>query len=198
MYDKIINNTSKGVFKKLFSKEHISGLAITDFGFSIVMEKSSAIEIPFENLQAAKVNFYFDKTTPYRTITLVTKEGKEYSLDIAPYSGEVDEALKHFAKFQLRGEIPSNIEDINVLLIRGLNGYEIKLENGNLVITKNGERTEYPWSHLEYYRIDKPSNNINLKFQEKKLFVSLSGINVTNIWLLLEVLKRSAKEQAFL
>lgn len=194
MYDKLISNTSKGLFKKLFSKDRITGLAFTDFGFAIVMEKHPAIDIPFENLEAAKVNFYFEKTTPYRTMTLVTKEGKEYSLDIDPYSGEVDEVLKHFARFQLNGDIPNKIEDIDVVLIRGANNYEIKLESGYLVVTQNGEKTQYPWDHLEYYRIDKPSNNINLKFQEKKLFVSLSGIHVTNLWLLLEILKRFTKE----
>lgn len=195
MVDKMIKNTSKGLFKKLFSKDRISGVRVTDAGFDIVMEKSSAIEIPFENLQAAKVNFYFEKMTPYRTLTLVTGDGNEYSLDVDPYAGEIDEALKHFAQFQLKGDMPSSIRDISVVLMKGLNGYEVKLENGDLIVIKDKEQTKYPWDQLTYYRMDKPNNSINLKFQDNELFVRLSITNVTNLWLLMEILKRFAKEQ---
>lgn len=188
----------KDFFKKKFSKERISGLDITDFGFAVIIENKPPIEINFENIQAMKVNFYFDKVTPYRTVTIGTKDKKEYSLDVEPYSGEVDEILKHFAKFQLKGELSSNIADINVSLFCGVNDYEIKLEKGNLIVNRNGERISYPWSSLEYYRIDKVSSNVNLKFKEKKLFVSINGMDATNIWLLLEILKRFGNEQKFL
>ncbi|NLC72456.1 MAG: hypothetical protein GX684_01585 [Ruminococcaceae bacterium] len=190
MQRKVIKNTATGALKKLFSKDRITGLAIADHGFSVIMEKSSAIEILFENLSAAKVSFFFDALTPYRTLTLITHAGKEYTLNIDPYSGELEDVLQHFANYQLPGGIPENINDIDISLLP-----YAKLRGGKLLVENKGSITEYPWDELEYYRIDKPSETINLKFKNKKLFVTFSAVNVTNLWLFLQILGRHAKEQ---
>lgn len=197
MENKFIPNVSKGFFKKIFGKDRIEGIGLTENGFNIVMEKGNQISISFENIKLIKTNFYLDKVTPYRTITILTNDEKEYNLDVSSKKEDVDDILKHYAGFQLKGDIPENINEINIVLQYGLNDYKIRLENGYLIETKKGQETSYDLKTIEYYRVDKPSNSINIKFKEKKLFVSLSAINVNNIWLILEILERVAKKQAW-
>ena len=98
----------------------------------------------------------------------------------------------------MNGNIPQLIDEANVVILKGMNDYTIRLENGNLLISKNGELTSYPWATMEYYRIDRPAQNLNLKFPEKKMFVSLSGPNVTNLWLVLQLLDRFSTQQRLL
>lgn len=99
--------------------------------------------IPTASYRQEKVELLFSS---------VTKEEKEYSLDIDPYSGEVDEVLKHFARFQLNGDIPNKIKDIDVVLLHGVNNYEIKLENGCLLLRKTERKRNIHgiiWSTIE-------------------------------------------------
>lgn len=198
MYKEIIENTSKGFLKKLFGKKHIEKIALSEEGFVIFMEKGEEILINFRDIQAVKSNFYLEKNPPYRTVTIVTNQQKEYSLEITPEREVIDSVLKHYSDYQLGGDIPADINSINVVLQYGLNDYKIRFENGNLIETKRGKETSYPLNTIEYYRVDKPSNTINIKFRDKKLFVTLSAIHVTNVWLILAILERIADKQNWL
>lgn len=191
MERKRVENTSKGLFQKLFGKDRVEAVELEEKGFRIFMQKTGEHWLPLEETEAIKVQFYFAKTTPFRILTFVSKEKKEYSLDVDPYSGEVKDILSLYAKYQLKGELSDKIEDYNF----DLQTDRIRLEEGELIEKIRGEEIRYPWSHLEYYRIDIPSQLIHLKFQEKKLFVSLAAVHLTNLWLVLEVLKRFAKKQ---
>ncbi|MGI5172226.1 hypothetical protein H0R92_01310 [Treponema sp. OMZ 840] len=195
MYTKIIKNTSKGFLKKLFGQNHIEKIALSEDGFVVFMDKGDEIPLYFKDIKAVKSNFYFDKITPHRTITILMNDQKEYSADIAPEKEEIDSVLKHYAKYQLNGDIPEEINSIKVILQYGLNDYNIRIENGNLIETKRGRDASFPLNTIEYYRIDKPSNTINIKFKDKKTFITLSAIHVTNIWLVLEILEKLAKKQ---
>lgn len=189
MSNYVVKNVSKGFLKKLLSKDRIESVTLTETGFTITSEKQGEIPVSFELVTAVKTRFYLDKMTPYRTVVILTDEPKEYSLDVSPQMEEIDNILKHYASHQLKGELPEKIEDIDLVLQRGLNNYSIRLKSGCLIVTKAGQETSYPMEELEYYRVDKPSNTINLKFKDKKLFVTLSATEVTNIWLTLRILE---------
>lgn len=195
MYKQIVKNTSKGFLKKMFGKNHIDSLALTDDGFVVIMEKGEEIPVFFKDVKAVKSNFYLDKITPHRTVSIVTNDQKEYSLDLSSDREEIDSVLKHYSKYQLGGEIPEDISTVKLILQYGLNDYTIRLENGNIIETKRGQESSYPLESIEYYRVDKPSNSIHIKVKEKKMFLTLSAIHVTNVWLVLEILDRLAKKQ---
>lgn len=196
--NEVIKNTSKGFFKKIFNKNHIEKIALSEEGFVIFMEKEEEVLIPFKDIKAVKSNFYLDKITPYRTATILMNDQKEYSIDVSPEIEEINSILKHYAKYQLGGDISDDVHDINVVLQYGINDYKIRLERGNLIETKRGKEISYPLNTIEYYRVDKPSNTINIKFKNKKMFITLSAINVTNIWLLLQILEKVAEKQEWL
>ena len=193
--DKVIKNTSKGFLKKLFKKEHIEQMALSESGFTVFMDSGEEIPLYFKDVKAVKSNFYLDKVTPHRTITILMNDQKEYSLDLSSDRAEIDFVLKHYANYQLGGDIPEDVNNISVILQYGLNDDKIELENGNLIEIKRGQKNSYPLNTIEYYRVDKPSNSINIKFKEKKTFVTLSAIHVTNVWLVLQILERLAKKQ---
>lgn len=193
--DRVIKNTSKGFLKKLFKKEHIQQIALTESGFTIFMDRGEEIPLHFKDVKAVKSNFYLDKITPYRTVTIVMNDQKEYSLDLSADRAEIDFVLKHYANYQLGGEIPEDENNISVILQYGLNDDRVELENGNLIEIKRGQKNSYPLSTIEYYRVDKPSNSINIKLKEKKTFITLSAIHVTNVWLVLQILERLAKKK---
>ncbi|MBW9213014.1 MULTISPECIES: hypothetical protein [Terrabacteria group] len=195
MYKKIINNTSKGFSQKIFGKNHIEKIALIEDGFVVFMGKGEDIKLYFGDIKAVKSNFYLDKITPYRVITILTSNQKEYSLQISPSREEIDSVPKHYANYQLGGDIPEDINAVDVVLQYGLNDYKIQLKNGNLIETKRGQDSLYPLNTIEYYRIDKPSNTINIKFKEKKTFITLSAIQVTNVWLVIQILEKIAKNK---
>ena len=195
MDKKIIKNTSKVFFRKIFGKRHIEKIALSEDGFIVFMDKGEEITLPFKDIKAVKSNFYLDKITTHRTITIWMKDQKEYSIEVSPEREEIDSVLKHYAGYQLGGALPEDMQNVNVILQYGLNEDTVRLENGNLIDTKRGEDHSYPLDTIEYYRVDKPSNTINIKFKEKKTFVALSAIHVTNVWLLLEILEKLAKKQ---
>lgn len=193
--DKVIKNTSKGFLKKLFKKGHIEQITLSESGFTVFMDSGEEIPLHFKDIKAVKSNFYLDKVTPYRTITILTNDQKQYSLDLSPDRAEIDFVLKHYANYQLGGDIPEDVNSIRVILQYGLNDDKIELENGTLIETKKGQKNSYPLSTVEYYRVDKPSNSINIKVKEKKTFITLSAIHVTNVWLVLQILEKLAKKQ---
>lgn len=197
MYKKIIKNTSKGFLKKLFAKTRIEKIALCENGFVVFMDDGEEMKLNFADIKAVKSSFYFDKITPHRGITILTNDEKEYSIEVAPEREEIDSVLRHYSDYQIGGEIPNNIESINVVLQYGLNDYKIRIEKGNLIETKKGQENSYPLDTIEYYRVDKPSNTINIKFKDKKTFVTLSALNVTNVLLVLEILEKVAKKQSW-
>ena len=141
-------------------------------------------------LTAIRVNFYLDPTTPYKSVTLVTKDEQEYSLNVDPHSGEVEYLFEHFGHHQLKGELSERVEEIHLDLFPSINGYILRLQDGNLVERDRETETIYPWESLEDYRVDKPADTIQLKFKEKKSFVNLHMHQVTNLHLLLLILEK--------
>lgn len=198
MNEKVIKNVSKGFLKKLFGKDSIDSLTIIENGFTLNMEKGEAIALPFYNIKALKTDQYLKKTAPYRTINIETGDDQNYSMNISSDREEIDAVLKHYANYQLQGKSLDNINTLKVVLQYGLNDYHIRIENGNLIEYKNGEDQVYPLNTIEYYRVDKPSNIINIKFRDKKMFIRLSVVHVTNIWLVFQILERLAEKQNWL
>ena len=47
---------------------------------------------------------------------------------------------------------------------------------------------------IEYYRIDKESDAIDIKIRNKEEFITLNVAYVTNIWLVLQILERFIKQ----
>ncbi len=195
MSEKVIKNVSMGLLKKLFSKDRMDGIALTEDGFAVLMEKAGRISVPFAEVKAVEMEGYLDKMPPYRTVRLVLKNRTVYTMDFSSDKREADEMLRHFAHFQLGGEIPNDPAAIRADLQWGLNDYRIRLEDGNLIVTKHGQEESYPLSSLEYYRTDKPSNSIHMKFQEKKLFVTVSANHCVNVWLLLTILEKFSQKK---
>ncbi|RRD94624.1 hypothetical protein EII17_07410 [Clostridiales bacterium COT073_COT-073] len=191
-------NVSKGFLKKLFGKDRIESVVLKENGFTIRMEKGEEIPLAFDQVKAVKSNFYFDQSTPYRMVTFVMKDEKEYTLNVSSDRAEIDSILQHYAKYQLQGDLPENVGAIKLILQYGLNDYTLRLENGSLIETKNGQESIYPLSTMEYYRVDKPSNLINLKFKDKKMFVRLSALHVTNLWLVMQILERVSEDKSWL
>lgn len=198
MNEKVIKNVSKGFLKKLFGKDSIDSLTIIENGFTLNMEKGETIALPFYNIKALKTDQYLKKAAPYRTINIETGDDQNYSMNISSDREEIDAVLKHYANYQLQGKSLDNINTLKVVLQYGLNDYHIRIENGNLIEYKNGEDQVYPLNTIEYYRVDKPSNIINIKFRDKKMFIRLSVVHVTNIWLVFQILERLAEKQNWL
>lgn len=198
MNEKIIKNVSKSFLKKLFGKDRIEAVALKENGFAIRMEKGEEIPLEFDKVKAVKSNFYFDKIPAYRMVTFVTKEEKEYSLNVSSNREDIESILQHYAKYQLQGDLPENVRNITLILQYGFNDYTLRLENGSLIETKNGQESIYPLSTMEYYRVDKPSNLIHLKFKDKKMFVSLSALHVTNLWLVMQILERVSEDKSWI
>lgn len=195
MAEKVIKNVSMGLLKKLFSKDRMDGIALAEDGYAVLMEKAGRIPIPFVEVKAVEMEGYLDKMPPYRTVRLVLKNGTVYAMDFSSDKEEANELLRHFAGYQVGAEIPDDPTRISADLQWGLNDYRIRMEGGNLIVTKKGKEESYPLSSLEYYRTDKPSNSIHMKFQEKKLFVTVSANHCVNVWLLLTILEKFSQKK---
>lgn len=185
-----ILNTSKGFFGKLFGKDHLTSLDLTDTGFVLNLTKSGAIALDFSELRDLRTRNYFDKMTPYRELILTTRAGKAYSLEADPYNGDVQIVLKHYARYQLgQDKLPDSLEQLNLTLEHFDNGNTTRLENSYLVISKKGDETRYPLADLQHYKIDAGAGWIGFKFPDKKLYVTIGISSANNLWLIQQILE---------
>lgn len=184
-----ISNTSKGFFGKLFGKDHLISLDLTDTGFALNLTKSGAVILNFSDLRDIRTRNYFDKMTPYRETIFTTTAGKTYTIEADPYNGDVQTILKHYAQYQLGQEnLPESLDKLNLTLEHLDNGNTTRLENGYLVIFKKGEETRYPLADIQHYKIDAGAGWIGFKFPDKKLYVTIDINSTNNLWLLHQIL----------
>ncbi|MGP1504884.1 MAG: hypothetical protein ACTTIR_04615 [Eggerthia catenaformis] len=192
--NKLINNTSNILLKKILGKNRIVKIKLIEDGFIVFREKRERTLLYFKDIMIMRTGYYFYENMPYHIITILMNDREKYSMDVSSKKEGIDTILKHYAKYQLRGDIPEDIDDINVLLQHGLNDYSIRLASGNLIKTGHGQKVLYPLNAIEYYRIDKESDAIDIKIRNKEEFITLNVAYVTNIWLVLQILERFIKQ----
>lgn len=191
---RVINNTSGALFKRMLGKNYIEKVELTKDGFTAFMTDGEKIPLYFKDIRGVRTGYYLDENMPCRIVTILMNSNKKYGMGVSSGREEVDLLLRHYARYQLEGDIPEDIDDINVVLQYGLSGYRIQLEKGYLIETENGHATLYLLNAIDYYEIDKISDAIDIKFRNKEKTVTLSLSRVTNIWLVLQILERLAKD----
>lgn len=186
----VIHNTSKGMFKKLFGKDHLENIELTNTGFGLNFIKAGRIELAFEDIREIRTHAYFGQTEPYRTAILITNDNKEYSIDLDPHNGDIQRLLKHYSIFQLGStELPEDVNELNLLLEYIKEDSYTKLENGNLVVVKKGAKTIYSLSEVRHYKIDAGAGWLGFKFPDKTLYVTIGINSANNIWLIHTILQ---------
>ncbi|EMD16467.1 hypothetical protein HMPREF9943_01250, partial [Eggerthia catenaformis OT 569 = DSM 20559] len=189
---RVINNTSRALFKRMLGKNYIEKVELTKDGFTAFMTDGEKIPLYFKDIRGVRTGFYFDENMPCRIVTILMNSNKKYGMGVSSGREEVDLLLRHYARYQLGGDIPEDIDDINVVLQYGVSGYSIRLEKGYLIEARSGHRDLYPLNTIEYYRIDKISDTIDVKFRDRGEFITLNIACVTNIWLVLQILEKFA------
>lgn len=189
-----IQNTSKGFFAKLFGRDHLVSLSLVDDGLTATLSKTGQVHIPFTDIRDVRTMHYFDKQTPYRSVSITTTALKTYEIEIDPYSGETETLLKHYAKYQLgREDLPENPNDLH-LVLETYNQSQVVLKDGELIFSNKGKERRYAMSELNYYKIEPGTNRISFKFPEKKLYETISINSANNLWLITEVLSTYYKK----
>lgn len=194
-----IQNTSKGLFSKLFGKDHLTSIDLTETGFTLNLTKSGAVTLDFSELRDLRTRNYFDKMTPYRELTLTTKAGQSYTLEADPYNGDVQTVHQHYARYQLgQDSLPDRLDELDLLLEHSDRGNTTRLEKGYLVVTKKGEEIRYALADLEHYKIDPGAGWIGFKFPGKTLMVTIGISSANNLWLITQLLETHVKKAGLL
>ena len=189
---KVISSASEILFKRMLDKNYIEKVELTKDGFTAFMTDGEKIPLYFKDIRGVRTGYYLDENMPCCIVRILMNDDKKYSMAVS--LKETNFILRHYARYQLGGDIPEDIDDIHVVLQYGVNGYSIQLENGTLIETENGHATLYLLNTIDYYEIDKISDAIDIKFRDKEKTVTLSMSRVTNIWLVLQILERLAKD----
>ena len=165
---RVINNTSGALFKRMLGKNYIEKVELTKDGFTAFMTDGEKIPLYFKDIRGVRTGYYLDENMPCRIVTILMNSNKKYGMGVSSGREEVDLLLRHYARYQLGGDIPEDIDDINVVLQYGVSGYSIRLEKGYLIETENGHATLYLLNAIDYYEIDKISDAIDIKFSHIK------------------------------
>ena len=192
---RVINNTSRALFKRMLGKNYIEKVELTKDGFTAFMTDGEKIPLYFKDIRGVRTGFYFDENMPCRIVTILMNSNKKYGMGVSSGREEVDLLLRHYARYQLEGDIPEDIDDIHVVLQYGLNGYSIQLENGYLIEARRNHEYSYPLNEIESYEINKRSDAIDIIFRNREAMITLSISQVTNIWLVLQILGKFKKTE---
>ncbi|MGP1370945.1 MAG: hypothetical protein ACTTKU_07165 [Eggerthia catenaformis] len=191
---KVISSASEILFKRMLGKNYLEKIEADNDGFVVFPKEGEKIPLYFKDIRGVRTGYYLDENMPCRIVTILMNSNKKYGMGVSSGREEVDLLLRHYARYQLGGDIPEDIDDIHVVLQYGVSGYSIRLEKGYLIETENGHATLYLLNAIDYYEIDKISDAIDIKFRDKEKTVTLSMSRVTNIWLVLQILERLAKD----
>ena len=183
---RIISGVSEILFKRMLDRSYIEKIELDETGFTVFAKGGEKTPLYFNDVKAVRTGYYLDKTMPCCIVILFMNDHKKYSIDVS--LKETDSILKHYAHYQLKGDVPENISKISVVLQVGVNGYSIRLEKGYLIETKRNHEYFYPLNEIESYGIDKRSDAIDIIFRNREAMITLSMSRVTNIWLVLQIL----------
>ena len=189
---RVINNTSRALFKRMLGKNYIEKVELTKDGFTAFMTDGEKIPLYFKDIRGVRTGFYFDENMPCRIVTILMNSNKKYGMGVSSGREEVDLLLRHYARYQLGGDISEDIDDINVVLQYGVSGYSIRLEKGYLIEARRNHEYSYPLNEIESYEINKRSDAIDIIFRNREAMITLSISQVTNIWLVLQILEKFA------
>ena len=191
---KVISSASEILFKRMLGKNYLEKIEADNDGFVVFPKEGEKIPLYFKDIRGVRTGYYLDENMPCCIVTILMNSNNKYGMGVSSGREEVDLLLRHYARYQLGGDIPEDIDDIHVVLQYGVSGYSIRLEKGYLIETENGHATLYLLNAIDYYEIDKISDAIDIKFRDKEKTVTLSMSRVTNIWLVLQILERLAKD----
>ena len=189
---KVISSASEILFKRMLGKNYLEKIEADNDGFVVFPKEGEKIPLYFKDIRGVRTGYYLEENMPCCIVRILMNDDKKYSMAVS--LKETNFILRHYARYQLGGDISKDIDDIHVVLQYGVNGYSIQLENGTLIETENGHATLYLLNAIDYYEIDKISDAIDIKFRDKEKTVTLSMSRVTNIWLVLQILERFAKD----
>ena len=192
---RVINNTSRALFKRMLGKNYIEKVELTKDGFTAFMTDGEKIPLYFKDIRGVRTGFYFDENMPCRIVTILMNSNKKYGMGVSSGREEVDLLLRHYARYQLGGDISEDIDDINVVLQYGVSGYSIRLEKGYLIEARRNHEYSYPLNEIESYEINKRSDAIDIIFRNREAMITLSISQVTNIWLVLQILGKFKKTE---
>ncbi len=191
--NEIIQNTSKGGLKKLFGKDHITGIQLVEDGFLICMEKSNDIQLPFSNIKRIEHQDYFkNKPMAMRTVRIQTNDGKEYVIDAKPEIDQVKKIMAHFATYDLAGQDLNDFENLDIK-IGFVYGKDIRIKNGNLILPTKKEEIVYPISTMKHYAFNRVNTDLGMMFEGKKTGVNIFQAWNRNIYLLEAIMAHSNK-----
>ena len=192
---RVINNTSRALFKRMLGKNYIEKVELTKDGFTAFMTDGEKIPLYFKDIRGVRTGFYFDENMPCRIVTILMNSNKKYGMGVSSGREEVDLLLRHYARYQLGGDISEDIDDIHVVLQYGVSGYSIRLEKGYLIEARRNHEYSYPLKEIESYEINKRSDAIDIIFRNRDAMITLSISQVTNIWLVLQILGKFKKTE---
>ena len=176
---RVINNTSGALFKRMLGKNYIEKVELTKDGFTALY---------FKDIRGVRTGYYLDENMPYCIVTILMNSNNKYGMGVSSGREEVDLLLRHYARYQLGGDIPEDIDDIHVVLQYGVSGYSIRLEKGYLIEARRNHEYSYPLNEIESYEINKRSDAIDIIFRNREAMITLSMSRVANIWLVLQIL----------
>ena len=192
---RVINNTSRALFKRMLGKNYIEKVELTKDGFTAFMTDGEKIPLYFKDIRGVRTGYYLDENMPCCIVTILMNSNKKYGMGVSSGREEVDLLLRHYARYQLGGDIPEDIDDIHVVLQYGVSGYSIRLEKGYLIEARRNHEYSYPLKEIESYEINKRSDAIDIIFRNRDAMITLSISQVTNIWLVLQILGKFKKTE---
>ena len=192
---RVINNTSGALFKRMLGKNYIEKVELTKDGFTAFMTDGEKIPLYFKDIRGVRTGYYLDENMPCCIVTILMNSNKKYGMGVSSGREEVDLLLRHYARYQLGGDIPEDIDDIHVVLQYGVSGYSIRLEKGYLIEARRNHEYSYPLKEIESYEINKRSDAIDIIFRNRDAMITLSISQVTNIWLVLQILGKFKKTE---
>ena len=192
---RVINNTSGALFKRMLGNNYIEKVELTKDGFTAFMTDGEKIPLYFKDIRGVRTGYYLDENMPCCIVTILMNSNKKYGMGVSSGREEVDLLLRHYARYQLGGDISEDIDDIHVVLQYGVSGYSIRLEKGYLIEARRNHEYSYPLKEIESYEINKRSDAIDIIFRNRDAMITLSISQVTNIWLVLQILGKFKKTE---
>ena len=192
---KVISSASEILFKRMLGKNYLEKIEADNDGFVVFPKEGEKIPLYFKDIRGVRTGYYLDENMPCCIVTILMNSNKKYGMGVSSGREEVDLLLRHYARYQLGGDIPEDIDDIHVVLQYGVSGYSIRLEKGYLIEARRNHEYSYPLNEIESYEINKRSDAIDIIFRNRDAMITLSISQVTNIWLVLQILGKFKKTE---